>query len=490
MLSNLLRNLRINELKKSTYSFKWIFCVLITFSYSLITIAEVEAITTDLTTPQNSVKHHFKYLQADNFNPGLASLAIYPGDSSKASQRLSIRLKQLFDGLGHQINTGLIPDNPNFRDSTSGNTIFIVDKSLSSIYIEKYNGKWMYSEESVKSIETLIRKVYPLGTHKLLSVIPHGNDKKFLGVYIWQLVAIFSIILISILIYVIFNFFFTKVLLSVLNRRGKEKIAKEYIVPIAKPFSLLIVFGFLRLFMPLLQLPISVSKYIIIGTKVLIPLFCIIICYKLVDLLSIYLNKLADKTESTLDDQLVPLIRKALKTFVVILGGLFILQNLDFNITALLAGVSIGGLALALAAQDMLKNFFGSIMIFIDRPFQIGDWVLGPDIDGDIEEVGFRSTRIRTFHNSLISVPNGQLADMTIDNMGQRKYRRYKTYLGLTYDTPTDKIELFIKKLEGLVLAHAKTRKDYYNIYFNSFNNSSLDILFYIFLMYLHGQKS
>ena len=230
-----------------------------------------------------------------------------------------------------------------------------------------------------------------------------------------------------------------------------------------------------------MQLPVTTSRYLILILKASIPVFGTVVFYKIVDLLAAHFERLAAKTESTLDDQLVPLLRRALKVFVVITGGLFTLQNLNFNITALLAGISIGGLAFALAAQDTLKNLFGSLMIFIDRPFQIGDWIISDRIDGSVEEVGFRSTRVRTFHNSITYVPNGKMADMTIDNMGMRQYRRYRTMIRIAYGTPAGLVEVFLKGLERIVEEHPTTRKDYYNIYLNNFDNSAMEILFYIF---------
>jgi len=170
-----------------------------------------------------------------------------------------------------------------------------------------------------------------------------------------------------------------------------------------------------------------------------------------------------------------------LKTFVIVIGGLFILQNLNIDVTALIAGLSIGGLAFALAAQDTIKNFFGSLMIFVDKPFQVGDWITSGDIDGSVEEVGFRSTRVRTFRNSVTYVPNGKMADSVIDNHGLRKYRRFFTYIAVTYDTPPELIELFVEGLKSIVENHPKTRKDYFNIYLNDLASHSLNVMFYIF---------
>jgi MscS family membrane protein len=207
-----------------------------------------------------------------------------------------------------------------------------------------------------------------------------------------------------------------------------------------------------------------------------------VIFFKLVDVLAAYFHKLATKTESTLDDQLVPLLRKTFKAFVILVGTLFILRDgLNLDIIPFLTGLSIGGLAIALAAQDTIKNFFGSVMIFIDKPFQVGDWITSGEIDGTVEEVGFRSSRIRTFRNSLMYVPNGKIADAILDNHGLRQYRRFYTTLTITYDTPPELIEEFVKGLQEIVLAHPKTRKDAFNIYFNNLSPYSQDIMFYIF---------
>ncbi|MDE0470802.1 MAG: mechanosensitive ion channel family protein, partial [Ekhidna sp.] len=200
-----------------------------------------------------------------------------------------------------------------------------------------------------------------------------------------------------------------------------------------------------------------------------------------INIVSIYLAKAARKTDSSLDDQLVPLLRKTLKAFVITIGTLFVLDNLNIPILPLLTGLSIGGLAFALAAQDTLKNFFGSIMIFIDKPFQVGDWITSGDVDGTVEEVGFRSSRIRTFRNSIIYVPNSKLADNVIDNHGLRSYRRFYTQLTITYDTPPELIEIFVKGLRKIVDEHPVTWKENYHIYFNDMASFSLNIMFYIF---------
>jgi MscS family membrane protein len=120
-------------------------------------------------------------------------------------------------------------------------------------------------------------------------------------------------------------------------------------------------------------------------------------------------------------------------------------------------------------------------MIFLDRPFQVGDWISSDGIDGTVEEVGFRSTLVRTFRNSLTSIPNGRLADHTIDNHGLRVYRRFNTHIAITYDTPPAVITTFVEGLKKIVTDHPDTRKDYFEIHLHEMGSSSLNILFYIF---------
>jgi MscS family membrane protein len=177
---------------------------------------------------------------------------------------------------------------------------------------------------------------------------------------------------------------------------------------------------------------------------------------------------------------LVPLLRRVAGVLVWVVGLLFVLQNLNVDVGSLVAGLGIGGLAFALAAKDTLANVFGSLTIFGDRPFQIGDWVVIDNVEGTIEQVGFRSTRVRTFYDSLVSIPNSIVANATIDNMGERRYRRFKILLSLTYDATPAQVEAFVKGVQDSITAHPKTR-DYFEVHWNNMAASSLDILVYCF---------
>jgi len=204
---------------------------------------------------------------------------------------------------------------------------------------------------------------------------------------------------------------------------------------------------------------------------------------RIVDVLTGLLHRWAQRTDSALDDQLVPLVSKASKAAVGILAALLILQNLGVQISGLLAGLGVGGLAVALAAQKTLSDLFGSIMLLVDRPFTIGDWVKSPDgsVEGVVEEIGFRSTRIRTFEKTLIHVPNSRLADFIIDNMDRRPARRVWITIGLTYRTTSSQMEDAVAAIRRILTSHEGVNQQFFLVRFTDFGQSSLDIMVYYF---------
>jgi MscS family membrane protein len=460
--------------------YKYTFLLLFILFFS--SILKVQNTSYSLISPQQTMRTHLSNLEDGNYKPEISSKVFNPNrvDSADA-EKLATQLLQIYIGAGILIDYDDIPSDPNYIDSLSGNHVYVIDKKYPKIYLAREGNYWFYSEETQKSIEDIHKQVYPFGVDKLLELAPKLGDNKYFGLHVWQMIVILIIILISLVIHKLFTLIIENIIIRFLIKKGRKEVAKGFVAPVAKPMSILILFPILLLLIPVIQLPIKINTYIILALKGLWPVFFTIVAYRLVDILGVFLMKLADKTESTLDDQLVPMVRKALKIFVIIVGVLAILMNLNINIVPLLTGLSIGGLAFALAAQDTLKNFFGSVMIFADKPFQIGDWITSGDIDGTVEEVGFRATRVRTFRNSLTYVPNGVIADRTVDNHGLRKYRRFFTKIAVTYDTPSDVINVFVDGLREIVLKHPHTWKDNFHIYLNDMADSSLSIMFYIF---------
>jgi len=229
------------------------------------------------------------------------------------------------------------------------------------------------------------------------------------------------------------------------------------------------------------DLPSAALGVLLVAARLAVALASVWVAYRLADLCAEVLGARAAATESKFDALLAPLVRKSLKVLVVAFGLVFVADNLDLDISSLLAGLGIGGLAVALAAQDIVKNLFGSLMVILDRPFAVGDWVVIDDIEGTVAEVGFRSTRVRTFYNSLVTVPNARLISAAVDNYGARRYRRWSTVLGVTYDTSPDRLEAFCEGIRLLIRQHPDTRKDAFEVHVNTFSASSIDIMLYMF---------
>lgn len=192
----------------------------------------------------------------------------------------------------------------------------------------------------------------------------------------------------------------------------------------------------------------------------------------------------ADKaalTESKLDDQLVPIVRRSLKVFLVLIGGMLILQNLGYSVLSLLTGLGIGGVALALASKDAIANLFGSVVVFLDKPFHVGDWIEIGSIEGTVEEVGLRTTRIRTFANSLITVPNAQFTTTAVNNWSRMNKRRIMMTVGVTYGSTPEKVDELVVRIRELIAANEKLHDDFFLVNLDKFGPSSLDIFIYCF---------
>lgn len=185
---------------------------------------------------------------------------------------------------------------------------------------------------------------------------------------------------------------------------------------------------------------------------------------------------------SSIDSQLIRLVLRLI-TFIVAIAILVAgADRIGLPAYSVLAGLGVGGLAVALAAQQTIANLIGSLIIMIEKPFKVGDSIKLKDTEGVVESVGFRSTRIRTLHNSLVTIPSSQLVNSTIDNMALRDYRQIKVDLSLTYDTPIEKIKVFVEGVKHILESHPDTRKDNLQVFFYQFGAHSLDILVDFFI--------
>lgn len=330
-------------------------------------------------------------------------------------------------------------------------------------------------------------------TGSLVGAIPEtlkGPDNALLGLEYWQWIGLFGVILIGLVVDLCLRVLLRTVM-GVASRRlrrtlhpdadpsGQEE--KDARARVARAVALLGMAVSWLLLLRLLRLPDLPEAILLGAAQVLIVLSGVWSGFRLADLVGdLAIDKAAD-TDTRIDDVVIPLLRKAVKLFVLVIGVVYAADALNIKLAPLLASLGIGGLAFAFAAKDTIENFFGSVAVLLDRPFSVGDWIVVGDVEGTVEELGFRSTRIRTFYNSQVTVPNATLVRATVDNYGRRKYRRWKTHLGLQYDTTPDKLVAFTEGVRELVRTHPYTRKDYYQVWMHQWSASSMDVLLYVF---------
>lgn len=203
------------------------------------------------------------------------------------------------------------------------------------------------------------------------------------------------------------------------------------------------------------------------------------VLYCLVDVVDYYLKNMALRTGSKVDDVLAPLVGKSIRITIlvlVVLNVAVVISGKDF--VTILASLGVGGLAVALAGQDTIKNFFGSLVIFGDKPFEIGDRIVVDGHDGPVESVGFRSTRIRTLEGHLVTVPNASMVDKTVQNIGKRPFIRRLANITITYDTSSGKVDRAVEILKEILADHEGMNPELPpRVYFNEFNDCSLNIL-------------
>ncbi len=182
------------------------------------------------------------------------------------------------------------------------------------------------------------------------------------------------------------------------------------------------------------------------------------------------------KKESAMMDQFGPILRKGLRSGIWIFGLIMALNNAGYDVGALIAGVGIGGLALAMAAKDFVSNMFGGITVFVDQPFKVGDRIQISGYDGTIEEIGLRSTRLRTLAGRIVIIPNFKFTDTFLENVTNEPSRKASLTLGLTYDTSPEQVEEAIGILKAIIAERAETLEQEPTIWFDSFGDFSLNV--------------
>ena len=310
---------------------------------------------------------------------------------------------------------------------------------------------------------------------------------EFFGNSITNYIYFLTSFLVGLLLIIPFRLVISKLLFRLFGKDNSENDNKKFNSLLKKPLQYFLTLLVLYFSVQFISLPgflnsteegaLNLAKYFDKGFNffLLVTIFWTI--NMSIDFLGYKLKNKALETESKVDDQLIPFAIDIAKVLTIVLGVVMILGNVfDVNVTALVTGLGIGGVAFALASKESLENLLGSFTIFFDKPFTVGDTVTLGGVTGTVEKVGFRSTRIRTFDKSVVTVPNKNIISTELDNLGARPVRRVKFNIGLTYDTSVENIKNIVDDIQKLIDDHPMTNQEG-KVRFLNFGASSLDIM-------------
>lgn len=298
-------------------------------------------------------------------------------------------------------------------------------------------------------------------------------QRTFGGYPLWQYVASAVWVALAFLVAPVVDFLMTRVLKK-LTAKTETALDDELLEILPKPVKVVVVLAILHLGIESYEWPVWVEKILAPLFTIAVAITVIYVAVRLVDLLLGYFETKFFGGDAQLAQLMMPVLGKTFKGFVIIIGALTTAQHLGFPITSVIAGLGIGGIAVALAAQNTLANIFGSVTILADRPFRVGDVVRIDQIEGKVEAIGLRSTRIRTADGHFVTIPNKIVADTAISNISMRPTIRQLMTVSLTYDTPAERVQQAVTMLRAIFDAHPLTHDVW--VYWRDYAPSSLDI--------------
>lgn len=437
-------------------------------------------------TPKQAADTLLSLLQPDSYDPaGAARCLDLPPEQAEEGPKLAVQLKKVMDARGYYVAVSDLPDEAAPEDEAGEklDTITPVDRFPVATIERGADGQWRWSRATMQAVPGLYAQTFQgLGSWVQSKLPGWFTTTNLAGWSPWH--GVYFVVLLGIagLLSLLANLMLQDRVRDVFKRVGLA-FPQEAFDRTRGPLRLAVIGGVFTWGLPEAQMSIQASVAALFLARVILSVGMVMLAVRWIEVASKVFLERASNTQSRLDDQIVPLLTRLAKVIVAALGVVFVLHNVGVDVGSIIAGLGIGGIALALGAQQTIANLFGGVTLFLDRPFHIGDWVVvDGKIEGTVEEIGFRSTRIRTFETSIITVPNQLVANSRIDNMGERRFRRLKFTVGLTYDTPATLVQGMVEGIRAILAAHPQIRQDAYEVHFRAMSASSLDILVYSFL--------
>ncbi|MGI6113430.1 MAG: mechanosensitive ion channel family protein [Mahellales bacterium] len=300
------------------------------------------------------------------------------------------------------------------------------------------------------------------------------------GILIKQIAVAVLIFMAFLLLRKIFVTYIFKMLLR-LSKKTTSNIDNQLILAFEKPLRVFIII--LGIYFALAYLPLNEAQNIVLSRFLRSSIIVAIAAgfYNIAGASSGLFEELENRFNIHIDKILIPFFTKVIRVVIVVLVVSIILQEWGYKVDGFIAGLGLGGLAFSLAAKDTIANIFAGIVIITDKPFSIGDWICTPSIEGTVEDINFRSTKIRTFAHALVTMPNSTLANEPITNWSRMGKRRITFKLKIQYSTPRDKLERCIQAIRAMLWEHPDIHKDTIFVTLEGFENYSLEIFLYFF---------
>jgi len=441
----------------------------------------------DLSTPNATLYAHVYFLMPEHYDIAKSARTV-KGLPAGEAQFVAKRIKEIFDGNGLILDFSKVPIDANYIDTVNfgvrtlehnANRYAPFPVRLPGVYIEKSGKNWYFSQETVDNLDKIYKKTFPIEFSWFNKRFPEFFQTAVNGVLIWKpIAAVITLIICVILFYILepIMFFILRLFQRIFFRKISDGRTMNILHELAKPIVFIVIIRFINKVLPSFQMA-KLNALLLTGLRIAETVFWIFVILKLLKVVLNFYHEHNPEEKTKLDRQLAPILNKVLQGIVVLIGFLHILTLFGVDPTTVLAGASIGGVAVAFAAQDSVKNLIGTMVIFLDKPFQLDDWIQFAGVEGSVEKVGFRSTQIRAADTTLFQVPNSKISEADINNKGLRVFRRYTTEIGVRYDTPPDLIEAFIVGIKKLIALHPSTKSQSYNVDFISFGASSLNIM-------------
>lgn len=290
-------------------------------------------------------------------------------------------------------------------------------------------------------------------------------------------------VIIAILIYILFRCL-SKSLAYITIRIFKPKTKNKKEIKsnsFYNPLKIFYVFLGIYLGVVFLRKPLEINEWLISKVNELFKIAIIILfsngLANSLTMNSKNINKLKQRMNPEIEDAMFKFILKGIKAIVYLIAGCMVINELGFNVNGLVAGLGLGSVVITLAAQDTAKNLFGGLVIFLDKPFIVGDWIEIDKYEGTVEDITFRSTRVRTFENSVVNIPNAVIANDSIINWSRMEKRRNKVNLCLELDTPLEKVQIVQKRIKDMLIKHDDVIDDTIIVRFDNITDIGINLL-------------